>query len=101
MPFQKGQEKKGGKKKGYTAEPVRKAQEIFTLIIEGQSEHIGEALEAVRMESPAKYLDVLAKLMPFVMPKKTEVDASINMVGAVIDWSENSTKASSATAKTK
>lgn len=101
MAFAKGHEKKGGKKKGYIAEPVRKAQEIFTSIIEGQSDHIGKALEIIRNEDPAKYLDILAKLMPFVMPKKTEVNANINTDGAIVDWAENSTKASLPTAKTK
>ena len=90
MAFTKGHEKAGGKKKGYTSEPIKKAQELFTSILEGEVDHIQEAFSEVRRKDKAKYLELYAKYAQYFMPKKTEVDASINMNGAIIDWTNQS-----------
>ena len=91
MAFPKGHKKVGGKPKGYVAEPIKKAQEIFTQTLEGQVPHIQAAFDIVRRENPEKYLDIFAKYAQYFMPKKTEVDNTHKIdLPAVIDWTKPS-----------
>jgi len=73
----KGQ-KTGGKQKGYTSEPIKKAQELFTSILEGEVDHIQKAFAEVRSKDKAKYLELYAKYAQYFMPKKTEVELNDN-----------------------
>jgi hypothetical protein len=93
--------KTGGKQKGYTAEPIKKATELFVSILEGEVDHIKGAFEEVRLKDKAKYLELYAKYAQYFIPKKTEVENNHKFDSpAVIDWG-NSTKASLPTDKTK
>ena len=78
MAFEKGKEKTGGKQKGYTSEPIKKAQEIFTSIIEGQHAHIEQALNELRVKDKAKYIEAVTRLMPYIMPKKQDISITDN-----------------------
>lgn len=62
-----------GKPKGTQNRTTKEFRELFIAIMNGQIEHIAEALEAVKKESPAKYLDALAKLFQYTMPKQLDV----------------------------
>ena len=69
----KGTVKTGGRKVGSPNKTTKEFRELFVAIMNGQIEHIAEALEAVKKESPAKYLDALAKLFQYTMPKQLDV----------------------------
>ncbi len=85
MAKAKGSAKTGGKQKGYTAEPVRKAQELFTLTLEGEVPHIQAAFDKVRKEDPVKYLEIFAKYAQYFIPKKTEVEVIDNTLTVKIN----------------
>jgi hypothetical protein len=78
MARPKGIPKTGGKQKGYTSEPVKKAQELFVSLLEGEVPNLQEAFEYVRTNDPAKYLDIYAKFAQFFAPKKTELSGSLD-----------------------
>jgi hypothetical protein len=87
MGFEKGHKKAGGKQKGYTAEPIKKAQELFTQTLEGEVPYIKDAFEKVRVKDPEKYLELFAKYAQYFIPKKTEVENNHNFdTPAIIDW---------------
>ena len=87
MGFEKGHKKAGGKQKGYVAEPIKKAQELFTQTLEGEVPYIKDAFEKVRAENPEKYLELFAKYAQYFIPKKTEVENNHNFdTPAIIDW---------------
>lgn len=78
MARPKGLPKTGGKAKGYTSEPVKKAQELFVSILEGEVDHLQNALQKVRLKDPAKYLEIYSKFAQYFIPKKTELSGSLD-----------------------
>lgn len=88
MPFEKGKQKTGGKQKGYTSEPTKKAAQLFVSILEGEVDFIKDAFQEVRMKDKAKYLELYAKYAQYFIPKKAEFDNKHTIEqGAIIDWS--------------
>jgi len=72
-----------GRPKGIPNKSTKEAREMFVKIMNGQIDHIAEAMEAVRKENPVKYLDVLSKLFQYSMPKQIDLttgDEPINEV---------------------
>lgn len=72
MPFEKGHKQGKGRPKGSENKITSDARAMFLETLEGQSEHLSEAFEKVRQESPSKYLDLFAKYAQYFVPKKTE-----------------------------
>ena len=62
-----------GKPKGTQDRTTREAKELFVKIIHGEIDHIKGALDDVRQENPAKYLDIMSKLYTYVMPRMVDV----------------------------
>lgn len=62
-----------GRPKGALNKTTIEAKELLNSVLSGEVENIKEALQKVRLESESKYLDALAKLFPYVFPKKTDV----------------------------
>ena len=52
---------------------TKEARELFVSIINGQTDYIFDALEKVREDSPSKYLDIMAKLYQYVMPRQVDL----------------------------
>lgn len=75
--FEKGNP---GKPKGAVTKTSLKARELFTSIMEGQMDNVQSALEEVREDDRARYLDLLSKFLPYFIPKKVEIDVPHEMV---------------------
>ena len=73
MAFQKGHKKVGGKAKGTEAKTTKKAKELFVSIMEGEIDHIKDALGKARSKDPIAYLNVLSKFYPYFMPKQIDI----------------------------
>jgi len=71
MAFKKGNSE-GGRTKGAVNKITQTSRELFLETLEGQSEHIAEAFEKVRLKDPKEYLDLFAKYAQYFVPKKTE-----------------------------
>jgi hypothetical protein len=69
--FEKGNP---GKPKGAESKIKKQAKELFLDIMEGEVDHIKEALTEVRKESKAQYLLVLSKFMPYFIAKKVDLN---------------------------
>jgi hypothetical protein len=54
--------------------------------MEGEVQHIEDALDGLRTESSEKYLKALAALFPYFMPKQVETEVTINDAPTTPSW---------------
>ena len=73
MPFKKGQSKSGGRIAGVENRTTKEAKEILNSILFGELDNIKEALNEIRVKDKIHYLDCISKLLPFSLPKKTDL----------------------------
>ena len=74
MPFKKGQvTNPKGRQKGVPNKTTAEVKEIVNTIISDQIVKVSATLDSLRETDPDKYLNMLFKLMEFVMPKKRDV----------------------------
>jgi hypothetical protein len=69
--FKKGH--KGAKPKGAVNRTTKEARELLEQVLLGQVDNIKAALQEVKDNDPAKYLDACSKLFTYVLPKKTDI----------------------------
>ncbi|MBP6976985.1 MAG: hypothetical protein PHD61_05655 [Bacteroidales bacterium] len=67
-----------GRGAGNPEKITKNAREILVAIMDKQVPHIEAALDEVRQKDAKEYLDTIAKLLPFVLPKMEQVDAEIS-----------------------
>jgi len=71
--FKKGQSgNPAGNVKGVQHKTTRRIKEKYCDLLDNNSQNIQRWLDQVAAEDPAKALDFLIKLSPFVLPKKSE-----------------------------
>lgn len=79
-----------GQKKGQTGNPdgrpkgsqnrtTREAKEFLKQILFNEFDNIQDSLKSARDESDSKYIDLLSKLLQYVLPKQTETEHSGNV----------------------
>jgi hypothetical protein len=62
-----------GKPRGTQNRTTKEAKKLLEQILLGQVDNIESALETVKTNDPAKYLDACSKLFTYVLPKKTDI----------------------------
>ena len=83
----------GGRPKGAEGKVTAGAKALFMEIMEGQVPKVQEALNEVYNEDKAAFLKYLAALMPYFIPKKTDVTSNgkeLNDKPIIIDWNGGS-----------
>jgi hypothetical protein len=71
--FETGKPKTGGKKKGTPNKVTKDAKALFVQIMEGQVDHVEQALNDIREKSPFNYILCFSKLAPYFMPKQIDI----------------------------
>ena len=66
-----------GRPKGATSATTDKIKNFYIELLNGNLENIQQWLNQTAATDPAKALDFLLRLSPFVIPKKTESDITI------------------------
>jgi len=64
---------KGVKPKGAVNRTTKEARELLEQILYGQLDNINDALNDIKNDDPARYVEACAKLFAYVLPKKSEV----------------------------
>ena len=64
-----------GKPKGTQNRTTKESKEFLKAILFAEFDNIQESLKNARQESDSKYIDLLTKLLQFVLPKQVEADA--------------------------
>ena len=69
-------EKFGGRQKGTPNKCTAKTKALLTDVILGETNRIQAALDEVFDCNKKEYLHIMIRLIPFIMPKATEVESS-------------------------
>ena len=69
-------QKFGGRQKGTPNKCTAKTKALLTDLIIGETDRIHEALDEVFECNKKEYLQVMIRLLPYVMPKATEVEST-------------------------
>jgi len=78
MPFEKGHEKFGGKKKGTPNKSTKKSRELFLEMMAGNVEKVQTALDEIYKTDKKQYLYILNRYFPYYMPRQEQIDISID-----------------------
>lgn len=62
-----------GKPKGTLNRTTKEAKELFISIMNGEVDNIKDALSKIRTKDPSRYIDALAKLFQYTMPKQVDI----------------------------
>lgn len=74
MPFQKGKPKTGGRDPGTPNRTTQEAKDFLKQVVFSEFDNIKDSLAKARAESDSKYIDLLTRLLSFVLPKQVEED---------------------------
>lgn len=64
-----------GKPKGTPNRTTKEAKEFLQQILYAEFDNIKESLARAREESDSKYIDLLTRLLQFVLPRQVEAEA--------------------------
>ena len=79
MKFEKGHPKYGGKVKGTPNRTTKESKEFLKQILFAEFDNIQDSLKRAREESDSKYIDLLSKLLQFVLPRQAEEEHKGNI----------------------
>ena len=93
MPFIKGQSgNKEGRPKGKPNKITQSLRDSLKKIAEGQIKDVEKALEQLKKENPAAYLDRYEKLLSYTIPKKRDITSDDKPIQPAINISEHRTE---------
>ena len=69
-------QKFGGRTKGTPNKCTSKTKELLSDVILGETNRIQDALDEVFECNKKEYLHIMIRLIPYIMPKATEVESS-------------------------
>lgn len=72
MAKAKGSPKTGGRSAGTPNRTTKEAKDFLKQILYAEFDNIQDSLKNARTESDSKYIDLLTKLLQFVLPKQIE-----------------------------
>ena len=61
------------------------SKQILSIVLEGQMDRIGEALDEVFDRNKITYLQLMTKLLPFIIPKPSSIEAD-EIVKRPLSW---------------
>jgi hypothetical protein len=67
-----------GRKKGVPNKDTQQVKDAYLALIQGNLPQLQEWLDRVAAKDPGRAIDLLLKLSPFVIPKKSEQDISLD-----------------------
>jgi hypothetical protein len=79
MARPKGIPKTGGRGKGSQNRNTKESKEFLKQILFAEFDNIQGSLKNARDESDSKYIDLLSKMLQFVLPKQVESEHSGNV----------------------
>jgi hypothetical protein len=86
MPFEKGNRKSGGRRKGVQNKTTEEAKTIINRIVDKSLAWAEEDIEKIRKKDPIRGFELAMKLMEYAYPKLKAIDIKGSMdVNAKID----------------
>jgi len=87
MARPKGSPKYGGRQQGSKNRTTIEMRDLLQEIMSNQLDSVKDALDEIRKEDPARYIDALSKLVGYVLPKKADITSDGK--GITINWNES------------
>jgi len=85
--FKKGQvANPKGRTKGALNKVTQETRILFKSIMEGEVPHIQKALEELRAEGPGHYIRAITGLLPYFLPKQTEIELKVHEKAKPPTW---------------
>ena len=79
MPFKKGESGNlKGKPKGLKNKTTEASRDLLFQLLNGQIEHVENEFDLLRESNGKEYLKILATYLPYVIPKQTETQITLN-----------------------
>jgi len=82
----------GGRTKGTPNKCTAETKALLVDLITGQTDRIQEALDEVFECNKREYLQIMVRLLPYVMPKATEVESTETAKHQKLSWFTDSVK---------
>ena len=76
----------GGRTKGTPNKCTAETKALLVDLIAGQTDRIQEALDEVFECNKREYLQIMVRLLPYVMPKATEVESTETAKHQKLSW---------------
>lgn len=85
MAFKEGNEYGKGRPKGSPNKFTDKVRTNLMKLTDQKLMNLQDALESVREDSPAKYVELYLKMLEYTMPKLRAIDTKIDVAEGTID----------------
>ena len=82
----------GGRTKGTPNKCTAETKALLVDLITGQTDRIQEALDEVFECNKREYLQIMVRLLPYVMPKATEVESTETAKHQKLSWFTDAVK---------
>ena len=82
----------GGRTKGTPNKCTAETKALLVNLIAGQTDRIQEALDEVFECNKREYLQIMVRLLPYVMPKATEVESTETAKHQKLSWFTDAVK---------
>lgn len=87
MPFKKGQSGNlNGKPKGLKNKTTEAARELLLRLLDGQIQYVEDEFDLLRESNGKEYLKILATYLPYIIPKQTETQITVNEPRTEPSW---------------
>jgi len=85
MAFQEGNKLSNGRPKGSPNKFTDKVRSNLSKLTDQKLSDLQDALEEVREESPAKYVELYLKMLEYTMPKLRAIDTKLDVADNAIE----------------
>ena len=87
MAYKKGESGNlKGKPKGLKNKTTEAARELLLSILDGQIQYVEEEFDLLRESNGKEYLKILATYLPYIIPKQTETQITVNEPRTEPSW---------------
>tara|TARA_R100000951_G_scaffold114764_1_gene120760 strand:- start:100 stop:411 length:312 start_codon:yes stop_codon:yes gene_type:complete len=87
MPFKKGESgNPKGKPKGLKSKTTEAARNILLKLLDGQIQYVENEFDLLRESNGKEYLKILATYLPYILPKQTETQVTVNEPRTEPSW---------------
>ena len=87
MAYKKGESGNlKGKPKGIKNKTTEAARELLLSLLDGQIQYVEEEFDLLRESNGKEYLKILATYLPYIIPKQTETQITVNEPRTEPSW---------------
>jgi hypothetical protein len=87
MKYKKGESGNlNGRPKGLKNKTTEAARDLLFKLLDGQIQHVEDEFDLLRESNGKEYLKILASYLPYIIPKQTETQITVNEPRTEPSW---------------